>query len=109
VTVSDRLAQSRAFHNSAKLARRAGRVDDALSAIQQAYELRQAAHQSDPDHLDQAWAEEPSLKFHHDALLVFYQAELSKDVHQEREVAKSRREKGLAIAMEAAKPKGGVM
>lgn len=84
-------------------------MDEALSAIQQAYDLRLAAHQSDPDHLEQAWAQEPALKFHHDALLVFYQAELSKDIHQEREVSKSRREKGLAIAMEAAQPKGGVM
>lgn len=106
--IADLLAASQQQHILARTARRHGRVDDHVTAITDAERLRREAHSLDPDHLHQAWEAESVRGYDHTALLIFYAAELSKDHIQERAVAKSRLERGLAEVAKSLPARGSV-
>lgn len=76
MTVAELLAASWAAHERGRQKGKGGpsvritRAKD-LSAWQEAYEARKAAHEQDPEHLDQAWADEAG------------KTSVSKDTHAE--------------------------
>lgn len=78
--VAKLLKDSLTAHKRALAARKA-KSPDAGSLLQQAYDLRVAAHQADPEHADPAWAEEDThtntSKPTHEQLMAFYQSLLA--------------------------------
>lgn len=78
MSVGDLLTASQRSHLQAQVCRkqkdRAGHLDCCRVAL----DLRLQAHELDPDHRDPAWAQERTKKFHHDALITFYEHELAR-------------------------------
>lgn len=100
MTVSALLALSRQCHLDAKRARAEGRIDDHFDQMAQALASRTEAHAQDPEHTDQAWHAERTMKFDHAACLQFYASELAKDVESERLLAPQRLKEGRKIVTE---------